>query len=236
MNKKEELKKLFASREGIIFDFDGLLVDSEPFHYKAYNAAFQEYGHTIDPEEYWVEFTSKGGGAPGEIERHGLKGLDPLEIRRKKFIYYSEYCRKGDVKFFPLAKELLQRAKEAGYKLAIASGSRNDDLHAILQMNGFTNTFHAILGKESAPREKPAPDLFVLAAKELGINPVRLVVLEDAEKGLLASKSAGIPCVIVRNKLNLDIPFPDADFICDGLEDVIEAIAAKIGKDTEKKI
>lgn len=232
MNTKEELKRLFGSREGIIFDFDGLLVDSEPFHYKAYNTAFEEYGHTIDPEEYWIEFTSKGGGAPGEIERHGLKGIDPLEIRKKKFIYYSEFCRKGDVKFFPLAKKLLQQVKEAGYKMAIASGSRNDDLHSILQMNGFINTFHAIIGKESALREKPAPDLFLLAVKELGINPARLVVLEDAEKGLLASKSAGIPCVIVRNLLNRNIPFPEADFICDGLEDVIEAIAAK---DAEKK-
>ncbi len=224
MDKKLELKKLIQSRKGIIFDFDGLLVDSEPFHYKAYNTVFEEYGHTIDPDEYWVEFTSKGKGAPGEIERYGLKGLDPLEIRKKKFVVYSEFCRSGEIKFFPLAEKLIRSAKSFGHKLAIASGSRNEDLQAILRLNNFQNTFDLIMGKESAPREKPEPDIFLLAAEGLGIQPKDLVVLEDAEKGLRASKAAGIPCVMVRNKLNKNIEFPEADFICEGLDELLEAL------------
>ena len=212
------------SRRGIIFDFDGLLVDSEPFHYKAYNAVFQEYGHTIDKDEYWIEFTSKGKGAQGEIDRYGLKGLDPNEIRKKKFIIYSEFCKNGDICFFPLAERLIRSAGLAGYKLAIASGSRNEDIRTILDLNGYENTFNLILGKESAQREKPAPDIFIKTAEMLEIEPGKLVVLEDAEKGLKASKEAGIPCVIVRNKLNQNLEFQDADFVCENLEEVIEAI------------
>lgn len=224
MNQEQKLKKLFQSRRGIIFDFDGLLVDSEPFHYKAYNAVFEEYGHTINPDEYWIEFTSLGNGVRGEIERYGLKGLDADEIRKKKFILYSEFCRNGDILFFPLAEKLIRSAESSGCKLAIASGSRNEDIQTILEMNGFGNIFHLIMGKESAPREKPAPDIFIKTAEKLGIKPAELVILEDAEKGLRASKEAGIPCVIVRNKLNKNLKFPDADFICDSLEEVIEAI------------
>lgn len=235
MPKANDLKILLQSRKGIIFDFDGLLVDSEPFHYKAYNAAFEEHGHSINPEEYWVEFTSRGNGAQGEIDRHGLKGLDALEIRKKKFVYYSDFCRSGEIKFFPSAKKLIQIAKDAGYKLAIASGSRNDDLRAILDLNGFHNTFHLVLGKESTPLEKPAPDIFLKAAKGLRIKPKDLLVLEDAEKGVKASKAAGIPCVVVRNELNQDIEFPEADFICESLDDVIWAISCGKFSKTRKK-
>ena len=224
MNKKHKLKELFQSRKGIIFDFDGLLVDSEPFHYKAYNTVFEEYGHSIDPDEYWIMFTSKGKGAKGEIERHGLKGLDANAIRKKKFIVYSTFCRNGDIRFFPLAKKLVRAAESSGYKLAIASGSRNEDIRTIMDLNGFGNTFHLIMGKESAEREKPAPDIFIKTSEKLGIASAELVVLEDAEKGLIASKEAGIPCVIVRNKLNKNIKFQNADFICESLEEIIEAI------------
>ncbi|HJN03077.1 MAG: HAD family phosphatase [Nitrospinota bacterium] len=224
MDKGRKLKKLIQSRRGIIFDFDGLLVDSEPFHYKAYNAVFQEYGHTINQDEYWIEFTSKGKGAQGEIDRHKLKGLDPNKIRKKKFIVYSEFCRNGDICFFPLAARLIHSAELAGYKLAIASGSRNEDIRTILDLNGYGNTFHLIMGKESAQKEKPAPDIFIKTAEILGIEPDKLVVLEDAEKGLKASKEAGIPCVIVRNKLNQNLEFQDADFVCENLEEVAEAI------------
>lgn len=224
MDKKQKLKGLFQSRKGIIFDFDGLLVDSEPFHFKAYNTVFQEYGHSINPDEYWVEFTSKGKGAQGEIERYGLKGLDANEIRKKKFIVYSEYCRNGDIHFFPLSEKLIRSAESSGYKLAIASGSRNEDIRTILELNDFGNSFDLIMGKESAAREKPAPDIFIKTAEKLGINPNKLVVLEDAEKGLKASKEAGIPCVIVRNKLNQNLEFPDADFICESLKELIEVI------------
>ena len=64
-------KHLLQISRGIIFDFDGLLADSEPYHYLAYNEVFQRYGHSLNKDEYWVEWTSKGKGIAGEI-RHDL--------------------------------------------------------------------------------------------------------------------------------------------------------------------
>ena len=222
INEKQKLKSLLQTRKGVIFDFDGVLVDSEPYHYQAYDAAFQEHGHVINPEEYWVEFTSKGKGAQGEIDRYGLEGLDAVEIRKRKFVFYSEFCKKGEIKFFPMAKKLVHLIKAKGFKMAIASGSRNEDIRTILEINDFNNTFHTILGKESAPKEKPAPDIFIKAAEELELDPKDLMVVEDAEKGLRASRDAGIPCVMVRKRLNLNIDFPEADFICDSLDELAD--------------
>jgi len=224
MDNQLKLKILFGNCRGIIFDFDGILVDSEPFHYQAYNTVFQEHGHTINPEEYWIEFTSKGKGAQGEIDRYNLAGLDSLEIRKKKFIFYSQFCKAGEIRFFPSAKRLILSAESAGWKLAIASGSRMEDILTILDSNSLRNNFKIIMGKESAQREKPSPDIFLKTAEKLGIEPSKLLVIEDAEKGLKASKDAGIPCIIVRNRLNQNIEFPEADLICENLEELIRAI------------
>ena len=85
-DKLDKLCSLLERCPCVVFDFDGLLADSEPFHYRAYNEVFEQYGHTLDQEEYWVEWTSKGKGIAGEIERHNLNlGVDPLEMRQQKF-------------------------------------------------------------------------------------------------------------------------------------------------------
>ena len=101
-SKAKKLKTILEKCKGIIFDFDGLIVDSEPFHYRAYSEVFKKYGHTIDPEEYWVEFTSKGKGVAGEIERYNLKlDVKPEDMRKEKFEIYSRFCHTGEFKMFP---------------------------------------------------------------------------------------------------------------------------------------
>jgi HAD superfamily hydrolase (TIGR01509 family) len=202
---------LLKTSNGVIFDFDGLLADSEPFHFKAYNEMFERYGHSLNPEEYWVEFTSKGKGIAGEIERHNLKiDADPVDMRKQKFEIYSRLCQSGEIKLFPGAVELVERLSQK-LSIAIASGSWTKDIRSILSGQNAESLFSIILGKESAPKEKPNPDIFLEAAKQMKVAPESCFVMEDALKGLAASKAAGMKCVVIRNPLNLNIEFPDAD-------------------------
>ncbi|MBT5793999.1 MAG: HAD family phosphatase [Deltaproteobacteria bacterium] len=202
---------LLKGSKGVIFDFDGLLADSEPFHFKAYKEVFERYGHSLNPEEYWVEFTSKGKGIAGEIERHNLKiDVDPVDMRKQKFEIYSRLCQSGEIKLFPGAVELVERLSQK-LSTAIASGSWTKDIRSILSGQNAENLFSIILGKESAPKEKPNPDIFLEAANQMKVAPESCFVIEDALKGLTASKAAGMKCVIIRNPLNLNIEFPDAD-------------------------
>ena len=77
-------KLLLKKSSGVVFDFDGLLADSEPYHYLAYNEVFQRYGHSLDKDEYWIEWTSKGKGIAGEIDRHNLQlDIDPIMLRQQ---------------------------------------------------------------------------------------------------------------------------------------------------------
>lgn len=221
---KSRLHSLLTHRKAAILDFDGLLADSEPYHYRAYNEVFERYGHTLNQEEYWVEWTSKGKGIAGEIERHNLKlDVEPVDLRNQKFEVYSRFCQSGEIKLFPLAQSMAE-SLSVTQKLAIASGSWTKDIRAILKNAGALNLFPVILGKESATREKPHPDIFLNAAERLGCTPSECFVLEDALKGLNAAREAGIPCIILRNPLNRNINFDGAELIFESLEDFSSAL------------
>lgn len=218
------MNSIFDACQGMILDFDGLLADSEPFHFKAYNTVFERYGHTLDPEEYWVEFTSKGKGIAGEIERHNLKlDVDPKEMRRQKFEEYSKFCQSGEIKLFPGSLEMVKSAARR-YSLAIASGSWSHDIQTILGHAGAEDLIPIILGKESASREKPHPDIFLKAADEMDLAPSRCVVVEDALKGLKAAKEARMHCVIIRNPLNEKIDFAGANLVLPNLKALAQLI------------
>ena len=215
------LKSIRENTRGIIFDFDGLLADSEPFHYRAYNEVFERYGHSLDQEEYWIEWTSKGKGIAGEIERHNLNlDVNPIELRRQKFEVYSRFCQNGDIRLFPEAVQVVELLKN-DHQIAIASGSWGHDIRAILKHAEANHLFSTILGKESAPREKPHPDIFLNAAEAMKCSASECLVIEDALKGLSAAKSAGMSCLIIKNELNQNIGFHGADLILPSLSNFV---------------
>ena len=217
-------KQLLKKNTAIIFDFDGLLANSEPYHYDAYNEVFQRYGHTINKDEYWIEWTSKGKGIAGEIERHNLQlEIDPIQLRQQKFEAYSRYCRNGDIKLFPESIEVVELIKTS-HPVAIASGSWKNDIVAILKNAKAEHLFDKILGKESVKKEKPHPEIFLNAAKELRHPASQCVVIEDALKGLSASKAAGMPCIVIRNQLNQNIDFGEADLVFPSLSDFLNIV------------
>jgi HAD superfamily hydrolase (TIGR01509 family) len=219
--RSHKLKALLARCEGVILDFDGLIADSEPFHYRAYNEVFERYGHSIDPEEYWVEFTSKGKGIQGEIERYNLKlDVKPEEMRQQKFEIYSRFCQNGDIKLFPEARQFIQKLN-GRFKVAVASGSWAHDIRAILKNENADSLIQTILGKDPPRPEKPSPDIFLEAARELDLPPAKCVVVEDALKGLIAAREAGMACIIVKNRLNQNIDFSGADIILESLSEFL---------------
>jgi HAD superfamily hydrolase (TIGR01509 family) len=212
--------RLFAAPV-VIFDFDGVLVDSERHHYFAYNAVFQKYGHTIDETQYYKYWTSLGLGPAGEIERHGLD-LDPALIRREKRPAFSEFCRSGAVHFFPEARGLVALLTRAEKTLAIASGSTIPDIEAVLANEKLTDAFACIAGSDTVPALKPAPDILLHVLRELQVAAGDTVVLEDAEKGVGAARAVGTPVVVVRTPETHDIDFSGADLVLESHAELID--------------
>lgn len=212
-------QRLFAARV-VIFDFDGVLVDSERFHYLAYNSVFQKYGHTIDETAYYKYWTSLGLGPKGEIERHRL-AIDPDAVRREKRPIFSELCRNGTVRFFPEARELVDLLVRAGKTLAIASGTVRGDIDAILENEGLRRHFASVVGSDTAAL-KPDPESLFQVLRDVGASPREAVVVEDAEKGVGAAIAAEIPVVVVRTPETSAIAFEGADLILESHAELVD--------------
>jgi len=218
LEKLETLKRILARTEAVIFDFDNIIVDSEPYHYAAYAAVFRRRGHEIDREEYWLEWTSRGGGAEGEIGRYRLE-LNPAEIRREKDPIYAEYCRNGTVRPFPRALEIIGALKKAGYTLAIASGSYERDIRAILSAHGIEDDFDAIVGKDRITQIKPHPETYLNAARRIDAPPGRCLAIEDAEKGIRSARDAGMSVIVIETAITRGLPLDGADLRLSDLDE-----------------
>jgi len=223
VDKADRLRALLERTSGIIFDFDGLLADSERFHYLSYGEVFAKYGHTIDETEYYKYWTSLGLGARGEIERFNLD-LDPVRIKEEKNPIFSRYCEDGSIQLFPQAERMIELLHRAGKRLAIASGTTSTDIRAVLKNAGVTDRFGAILGSDIVPMLKPAPDVFLEAARRIGREPGKCLVLEDAEKGMFAAAAAGMPVIIILTRETKDFDFSRADMTVDSTAEFVSLL------------
>lgn len=216
----ERFRELTRARV-MIFDFDGVLVDSERYHFETYSTVFKKYGHTIDETEYYKYWTSLGLGPKGEVERHNL-AIDPQRIRDEKRPVFSEYCRNGTIRFFPEARDLVLRLVHAGKTLTIASGSTRTDIEAILRNEDLTDAFAAIAGSDMVTAPKPAPDIFLHALAMVNASPTDALVFEDAEKGVGSARAAGIPVIVVRTRETARIDFSEADLVLESHTELAE--------------
>jgi HAD superfamily hydrolase (TIGR01509 family) len=218
-SRLQRFEHLFAARV-VIFDFDGVLVDSERFHFLSYNSVFQKYGHTIDETEYYKYWTSLGLGPKGEIERHRLP-IDPIVIRNEKRPIFSEYCRNGTIRFFPEARELVDILWRAKKTLAIASGTMRSDIEAVLECEGLRDRFASLVGSDTAAL-KPAPDSFLHVLRDVGAAQNDAVIIEDAEKGVGAAIAAKIPVIVVRTQETRAIEFEGADLVLESHSELVD--------------
>ncbi len=223
MDKLSTLTQLLLPVRGLIFDFDGLLANSEKYHFRAYNDVFSRHGHSLDKTEYSKYWTSLGHGVRGEIERHNLD-LDPLEIRREKMPIFSRYCEDGSITLFDEAKEIIELLSGSGRTMAIASGTPAPDIRAVLRNAEIGDTFEVIMGSDTVPKIKPAPDIFLETLEAIGLQANECVVFEDAEKGMFAAIEAKIPVIIIRTPETKGFDFSRADLCVDSHSEMVRLL------------
>ena len=221
MNREDKFKQLVKAARALIFDFDGVLADSEKWHYATYREVFARYGHTVDEEEYYKYWTSLGQGARGEIDRFNLD-LDPIAIRDEKRPLFSERCRDGSIELYPESFEILERLAKMDKILTIASGTLSSDITAILDNAGVRDYFCEIVGCDAVKSIKPAPDLFLEMLKRLKLPAGECLVVEDAEKGMQAANAAGIPVIVIRTKETQYFDFSEADITLNSHAEFLE--------------
>lgn len=195
----------------VIFDMDGVLVDSEPFHHRAYNAIFARYGVRIGKEEYSRVWTNGGIPLARAVKQYRIPE-DVETVKRRKDRVYLQFVEK-EMKLRPGALSFLKRLKKGGFPLALATASRKSSVRKILRRFKLQKYFDVVLCSEDVKRNKPAPDLYLKASERLGIPPGQCLVIEDALKGLLSAKAAGCVCIMVPNRYSRGADFSRADLV-----------------------
>lgn len=201
----------------VIFDLDGLLADTEKLHCLAYQRALREHGCHISETEYAEHWVRCGRGITDWVESHGLN-LDPHAVRARKSDYYLALLR-SSLRPMDGALELLD-ALHGAMKIGLASSSYRDAVDGVLNGLGIAYYFDAVVSGLDVSVVKPAPDIFLKAAELLGVSPANCLVLEDAEKGVIAAHRAGMRCIAIPNDYTRHHDFSKATRICRSLSEV----------------
>lgn len=187
----------FPFPNAIIFDMDGLMIDSESIYHQAWEETAKKLGYQLDKALY----LSLVGRSNDEAEKLFLVqfGEDfPLtEFRSSWRSYWREFALKNGIPLKPGLLELLDRLELENIPKIVATSSDRHEAEFSLTQAKIKHRFRAIVTVSDVKRGKPAPDLFLLAAKTLNIAPESCLVLEDSNAGILAAKTAGIPAIMI---------------------------------------
>jgi beta-phosphoglucomutase len=177
-----------------VFDLDGVIVDTAKYHYLAWKRLANELGFDFsERDNERLKGVSRMRSLEILLEIGGLD-LDEAEkaaLAEKKNRWYVEYIREMDEsELLPGARECLLRLGEKGVKIALGSASKNTP--TIIDCLNIADLFDAVVDGNKTSKAKPDPEVFLLAAQELGVEPADCVVFEDAEAGLQAARAAGM--------------------------------------------
>ncbi|MGW6856715.1 HAD family hydrolase [Streptomyces xanthophaeus] len=181
----------------VIFDLDGTLVDSEPNYYESGRRTLERHGVPDFTWEQHSRFIGIGTLETLEIlrERYGIEApVDQLLAEQNAA--YLELARTS-TEAFPEMRKFVERLYAEGVPMAVASGSSREAIDAVLAGTGLDGLLTTAVSAEEVAHGKPAPDVFLEAARRLGARPADCVVVEDAAPGALAARAAGMDCVAV---------------------------------------
>jgi len=202
---------------GVIFDLDGVLIDSEGLQYKSYSRVLERWDVRVTKEIYSTHWIAAGRGPEYAVATFGLP-IEPDQMRELKHPIYHEVLR-AEVTLMPGAKEAVERLS-ARFPLALATNSIRHDVDFVMDRFDLRRFFTAIVTRDDYTGAKPEPDAFLTAARRLDLAPAACVVIEDAHKGVLAAHRAGIPVIAVPNEWTRANDFSLADRTLASLDDV----------------
>ena len=212
----------------LIFDFDGLIVDTESAIYESWRELYLAHGHDLPLPTYVQCVGSVFGHYDPMVALESLLGSPvdwdthlPMKDARIR-------AGQEDLDTLPGVRELLGAARAAGLPCVVASSSHRIHVEGWLQRTGIRHHFDFVRSRDDVERAKPYPDLFLAAAAGLGLAPADTLVLEDSANGLRASLAAGAPCVIVPSPVTDGSDFTGATAILKTLAGVTLADLAKI--------
>lgn len=206
--------------KAVIFDMDGVIIDSEPIHFEVDIETMKDFGCSISKEEL-----NKYVGTTNEYMFNDIKNKYKLDKPVEEIINYKCELVKRKVIESDLAPiegiiDLLINLKAKNIPAAIASSSPRDFIEVVVSKFQLEDYFSYILSGEEVENGKPAPDIYVETAKKLGIAPEECIVIEDSKNGVLAAKEAGMKCIGFKNINSGEQDLSMADYIVNSIIEI----------------
>lgn len=205
----------------VIFDMDGVIIDSEPITSKSYDILLRSFGKTPMPKSHGLIHTPgiRGDDVWKEIlEKYQLTG-DIEELRKKRREVYLKLLE-GNVEPMKGVRELIHLLSQHGIPMAIASGSSPQIIDHVLSIFGLQEYFQVIVSGKDVAKGKPDPECFIKAAQQLHVPVEDCLVIEDGEPGVIAAKRAGMKVIAVSHQFSKHNDFSQADIVVPSLQDV----------------
>jgi HAD superfamily hydrolase (TIGR01509 family) len=205
----------------ILFDHDGVLVDTEPWYYKAGERALADIGVALDKDQYLRDMSE----GLGTWARARSAGIDERTISRQRELrdeYYQEYLRTEAIEIEGVVETLAELAKHV--RMAIVTTAKRADFEIIHERRQIRRFVDFVLVREDYELAKPHPEPYLTGLERFGATKEETLVVEDSSRGLNSAVAAGIDCAVVHNEFTRTQDFSAASFRIDSLAELIDVV------------
>jgi len=209
------------SKKYILWDHDGVLVDTEPWYYEATCKAMAELGLKVDKKVY-LDFMQDGKSLWSIAYDQGFSEKNIREQRKKRDVYYQDFLMNENIEIAGVEESLFILGKE--YAMAIVTTSKRKDFELIHQDRSIVKYMDFVLTVEDYSHSKPDPEPYLAALFKYGAGPDEALVIEDSGRGLKSAVAAGIDCIIVENVFTSTHDFTRAKMVLKSLSELIKIL------------
>ena len=206
---------------GVVFDLDGILVETEHFQWRGWVEVLKPYGKSVSQEEYFKYAGKQGDIIEAEIFEDLNLSLEKGELLERKKEFVFQWIRTEQIQLMPFAKEAVTYFFTKKLKLACASGSPGEEAILKLQKTGLFPFFQTIISGSDVERGKPFPDTYLLAVNKIGLKPEQCLAFEDTQYGIASAKAAGLVCYAIPNEFSREQDFSQADGVFNNFQEAI---------------
>ncbi|WP_339897492.1 HAD family phosphatase [uncultured Gilvimarinus sp.] len=205
--------------QGVIFDHDGTLVDSERKHYLLWVQLLAEYGCDFPEDEYKAHLA----GVPTHFNAEYLVAHYPLPLSAEELFAKRELLTLGAFgkdacPLIPDAQTLVEWVAARSLKMAIATGASALEVQPTLTQHGFAQYFPIVATREDVTHAKPAPDVYLHALQQMQLDADACIAIEDSPTGLRSALAAGLPCIVVLNEYSRGLDFSGATVVVNSMQ------------------
>jgi HAD superfamily hydrolase (TIGR01509 family) len=209
--------------QGVVFDLDGTLIDSEGIAQKAMEQTFRGLGFSLGDDDFaYMSGRSSRELVPVFLERREIIDLAVCQETLQSYRINHTALWESEVRLMPYASEVLHQLYGNGILLALATGSRSLIVDRFLEKFDFRHLFRCVIPGDAIAKSKPDPEGYNLAVERLGLARERILVVEDTQVGLAAAKEAKLACAVIPNAYSAGQDFSAADYLLSSLQEILQ--------------